>query len=256
MAAAIVPAIQLGISAYSAYKKNKARKKAEEEARKLMQRTPEAQAAYGNLTGQAGELTQRGDTMMNAGSPLLSRASQYFQALMGGNRAAMNAELAPERAGIADSYKGAGKSVSLMRGPARDRAAAELNRERAGMMALLPAQARSQAIAGGADLGKYFTSSGMDAKSRGASLYAAALGSEDAVQATRLGQNINQGYLGLARDQASGDDGEGMGSLFGQLATGIMSYYGSRGMGGGGGMKTTNWSAPYSPYQAALQGAR
>lgn len=242
MAAAIIPAVQLGISAFSAYKRHKEQKKAAEEQARLQ---AEAAAARGEITQQAPQFAEQGRQLGQIGLPLLQSTSNYYRALIGGDRGAIDSALAPERASIQDTYRGASRGLSMLRGPTRDLATAELNRQRAGQLGLLPAQARANAVAGGQAAGEFATSAGLDARSRGASLYESAAGL--AQQAARTG--IDQGYLRLAQNQQNFQQSQGWGSLFGEVLKGVLN----RG-GGGGAIPTTGWTPPMSPYPASVYG--
>lgn len=245
MAAAVVPAVQLGISAFGAFKRHKAQKKQQQQQEQL---AAEAKAARGAITQQAPQFAQQGKAFGDIGLPLLRDSSNYYRALIGGDRGAIDAALAPERAGIADTYRGAQKSVDFMRGPTKDLAQAELNKQRAGQLGLLPAMARKGAIEGGTQLGLDTARTGLDARRMGASLYESA--GQLAHQGAQTG--INQGYLNLAQNQQNFDMGQGMGSLFGDVLKGVLGKFG----GGGGRLPTTTWNPPMSPYPTAIYGSR
>jgi hypothetical protein len=107
-----------------------------------------------------------------------------------------------------------------MRGPQRDQAEANLSRDTAGRVGLLPFQARTQALEGASALG-------MDASKTGAGLFA------DLVRPGEEGRQFN--------DKESAALGEGLGKIFGQVGGGLFSGPGGKfvnpfkGLFGGGG---------------------
>lgn len=231
MAAAIIPAIQLGISAYSAYKQRQAQKKQQEEAAR----------AAAEIKGQAGTFQERDRQLTQIGLPLLQSTSNYYRALIGGDRGAIDSALAPDRANIQDTYRGASRGLSMLRGPTRDLATAELNRQKAGQLGLLPAQARANAVQQGQRAGEFATSTGLESASRGASLYESAAG---------VGQD--QARVDIANRAQNYQQAQGWGSLFGEVLKGVLNR------GGGGGSQTpiptTGWTPPMSPYPASIYG--
>lgn len=147
-----IPIIGLGISAFSAYKQAKAQGDAAAAQRDMMQR----QSALANEIG--GFARQQ----MSFGQPAMQKAMQHYMTLATGNRGAINAELAPERAGLTDTYRGAeqGMTARMAAGPERDRAIAQLYRQKAGALGVMPFQARSAAFSGLEGLGKFATQQG------------------------------------------------------------------------------------------------
>lgn len=228
MAAAIVPAIQLGMSAFGAWRQHKAQKKQQ----------AQAAAAQKAITDQAGGFQARDRQLTQIGLPLLQSTSNYYRALIGGDRGAIDSALAPERAGITDTYRGAARGLSTLRGPTRDLATAELNRQKAGQLGLLPAQARANAVQQGQRAGEFAVGTGLESASRGASLYESAAG---------VGQQ--QARVDLANRQQNFDMSSGMGSLFGEVLKGILN----RG-GGTAPIPTTGWTPPLSPYPGSIYG--
>lgn len=257
MAAAILPAIQLGVGAFSAYKQHQAQKKAAQQQQQMFDAAKaaqdEAKAARGQITQQAPQFYEQGRQLGNIGMPLLQTTSNYYRALVGGDRGAMDAALAPDRAAITDTYRGAEKGITNLRGPTRDLARAELARSKAGALGLLPAQARRGAVEGAQHAGEYATSAGMDARSRGASLYesAAGLAAQGANAANTTAQTgIQQGYLNLAQGRQNYDMASGLGGLFGEVLKGILNR------GTKAPIPTTGWTPPMSPYPSAIYGSR
>lgn len=150
-----IPIIGLGISAYSAYKQSQAQKQAADMQKQMFQ----AQSGLANtLTGVA-------QNQMTLAQPALNKAMQHYMQLASGNRGAINSELAPERAGITESFSGAQKGLmnSTPAGPARDRAIAEMYRSKAGQLGVLPFQARNQAFGNLQQMGTNYLDSAMRA---------------------------------------------------------------------------------------------
>lgn len=86
--------------------------------------------------------------------PALQQALRYYSTLAGaGGRAGINQMLAPQIGQVTDYYRGAerGLSARMAPGPQRDRAIADLYRQKAGQLGMMPMQARAganQALAG------------------------------------------------------------------------------------------------------------
>jgi len=103
--------------------------------------TAQLGAAAPQLMGQGKQLTQQGAGYAGA-------AGNYYQKLLG-SRAGLREALAPDTASALDYYKGAAGSIGrTMTGGSRDQALAELERDKAGKLALMPAMARSAAATG------------------------------------------------------------------------------------------------------------
>lgn len=157
MAAAAIPAISMGAQYFMNRGKNK-------------QIGQQQQAGVAGLQNSATDLNKFGDKIGDAAGGFLGGAQKqftsannsldqsanYFSPLLRGGRAAIDQHLAPERAGITETYRGAGKAIeqSGMRGGTRDLANAELNRDRAAKLALLPAVARGNAAGAMLDVGQ------------------------------------------------------------------------------------------------------
>jgi hypothetical protein len=110
----------------------------------------------------------------------LDQSANYFSPLLRGNRAAIDQTLAPERAGITETYRGAGQALeqSGMRGGTRDLATAELNRDKASKLALLPSAARAGAADSMMKLGGEQGQLAGTQANTGANLFNAATGSK------------------------------------------------------------------------------
>lgn len=96
----------------------------------------------------ARQMLNMGQGQFQMGMPALSKAMQHYMTLATGSRGAINQELAPERAGLTETFSGAqrGMERSMAPGAARDQAIADLARRRSGALGLLPAQARQGAF--------------------------------------------------------------------------------------------------------------
>ena len=245
MAAAIIPAIQLGISAYSAYKTNQAQKKAQQQQQQLMD---ESAKARGEITKQAPQFFDASRQLQQIGVPLLQTTGNYYKSLIGGDRGAIDSALAPDRAALQETYAGAQKGITNLRGPTRDLAQAELAKSRAGAMGLLPSIARANAVEGGQRAGEFATTAAGEQRSRGASLFESAAGLAGGAANT----GVNQGYLQLAQGAQNASQAKGMGTLIGQVLTGILN----RNQGGGAQspVPTTTWRPPMSPYPSSIYG--
>jgi hypothetical protein len=218
------------MSAFGAWRQHKAQKKQQEQAL----------ASQKAITDQAPQFMEQGRQLGQLGLPLLQSSSNYYRALIGGDRGAIDSALAPERAGIQDTYRGASRGLSMLRGPTTDLATAELGRQKAGQLGLLPAQARANAVQQGQRAGEFATGAGLDARSRGASLYESAAG---------VGQN--QARIDQGNRQQNFDMSSGMGSLFGEVLKGILNRKG----GGGGSPLPNTMTPPWSPYPASIYGS-
>jgi hypothetical protein len=183
-------------------------------------------AQAGLKPGIAGTL-QGANFLSSTGQPLLTQAATYYRNLLGTSKSGVQSAIAPAVAGVTDAARGARSSIeATMRGPQRDQAEANLSRDTAGRVGLLPFQARTQALEGASALG-------MDASKTGAGLFA---------DLVRPGEEARQ-----FNDKESAALGEGLGKIFGQVGGGLFSgpggkfvnpfkgMFGGGGSGGGGG---------------------
>jgi hypothetical protein len=102
---------------------------------------------YQQQAAMARQLAGLGQSQIATSQPALNKALAYYTNLAAGNRASINSTLAPDRAQLAETYKGAQRGVEARtaQGPQRDRAIAELMRQQAGQSGLMPFMARGQA---------------------------------------------------------------------------------------------------------------
>mgnify|MGYP001617056874 CR=1 FL=1 len=99
-------------------------------------------AAGAPLVKTGTDLIREGRGYTGQGAESLAPAASYYRNVLG-SRSAANAALAPERATALDYYGGAQrKAQRTLRGPQRDTAVAELDRQQAGQLASYLPQAR------------------------------------------------------------------------------------------------------------------
>lgn len=190
-------------------------------------------ASYGRGGEGAGafsKLMGAGDQQAQQGNQLAGPVNNYYRALIGGNRAALQGAVAPERQQINATYEGAEEGAKRMRGPARDRALAKLRLQKAGQVGTLPYTARRDAAAAAGNLAQSQTGAA-------ASIYARALDSSDARDRARLndirtreGLQLEGARVNLANKENQRQSGGGFGNLFYDLISGIG---GKKGLGGG-----------------------
>lgn len=123
----------------------------------------------GQQSGLAKTMTGLAGDSFAAGGPALNKAMDYYRTLASGSRGAIDSALAPARAGLTDTYSGAQRGIEATTGagPQRDRAIAEMQRQKAGQMGIMPFNAQAGAVGAMADLGGSMLN-------RGASLYGGA----------------------------------------------------------------------------------
>lgn len=200
------------------------------------------QASDGLLTRSAGlnttgaDLLTRGGATVASGQRDLSQSSDYYRTLLGGSRAAANAALAPETASITSLYRGAEKNLGRtpMSGGARELAAAELNRDRVGKLALLRPTARANAAGaltqigfGRLGAGQQDESAGIGAQGMSADILSALYGGERGSSDRTADRKLQQNYLTQQRNA-------GIGKFLFSLLQGGMGQLGRSGGGGGG----------------------
>ena len=190
-----VPAVSLGISAFSAWKNARAAGKAGAAQNALLGEQAQS-ARLGRNLGQG---------MVQAGMPATQSALSYYSKLLQGNRAMMSQAVAGPTAQITDTYRGAERGLERMgvRGGERATALAELNRDRASSIAGLTTGVQGQAADRLADIGTSLSGQGMAGISGAGSQFGSAA----------------QGYGGQATDfrQAGRQDMAGMGYSLGEL---------------------------------------
>lgn len=143
-----------------------------------MQRSPEEAMALQGAQSTAQNLTTQGNTLLGQGAPLLGQAGNYWQTLLGGNRAAMAQATAGPRAALTDVYRGAEANLdrSGIRGAQRDVAAAELGRDRAGQIARLTTGVQPAAAQGVGMIGNQLLGTGASLAEGAGSIWGNLLG--------------------------------------------------------------------------------
>lgn len=177
-----IPLIGLGVSAYSAYNQSKNASRQAKMQEQMM----------GNQTALAREMSGFARGQFSAAQPAMAKAMDYYRTLASGTRGAIDAKLAPERAAMNETYKGAEMGITsrLAPGATRDRQIAELYRQRAGQQGLMPFMARQQAVGSMADLAGNMTGYGLDAQRGAASALTGA--STTGMNAARLSSDAGQ----------------------------------------------------------------
>lgn len=230
MAAAAIPAISMGAQYFMNRGTNKRIAQQQTTATQGLQNSATDLSAFGTKLGDtAGGFLGDAQKQFGQANTSLDQSANYFSPLLRGGRAAIDQTLAPERAGITETYRGAGKALeqSGMRGGTRDVAGAELNRDRAAKLALLPSAARQGAASAMLQVGQ--TQGNMAATQAGtaANLFG------NATQAKGVSGSGYNALLGDATDRwktqnaAGGVAGGGIGSM-------IFDAIKSQGKKGGG----------------------
>ena len=206
-----IPLITAGVSAYSAYKAAKSQSKAAGEQKALMNH----QSALAN------EMSGFARNQYSSAQPAMQKAMQHYMQLATGNRAAISSAIAPERNAMTESYRGAerGMESQLAPGPARDRAIAELYRQRAGNLGVMPFQARNAAFGNLAQMGQQGVDNSLRAYSGAGSALTGA--SNTGVNYMNANNQAQQGYQNLIAN-------------VGKFGTSIYDIYRRRRAGGGG----------------------
>lgn len=137
--------------------------------------------------------------------PAISKAMQYYTKLAGGNQAAIQNTLAPQIASMTDVYRGAesGMTNKMSAGAGRDRATADLQRQKAAQLSMMPMMARTNANEQLGTIGTSIMGQGNSMLSAAGGPFAGASNSLNADQAQK---NINRGNFM--------DFGASMGKIF------------------------------------------
>lgn len=197
-----VPLIGMGISAYMSYK----------QAKSMGKMAAGQEALMGKQTGLSDELATFARGQHTMAEPALNKAMQYYMQLAAGNRGKIDETLAPDRAALNETYRGAERGLTsrMAAGPSRDRAIAELYRSRAGQLGLMPMMARTNAMGA-------LNSMGSDAMQRALQGYGQA--------GNALTGASNTGYNAMtARNQANQAWGDFAGNMT-KVGTGIYDWW-------------------------------
>lgn len=97
-----------------------------------------------NLSKLISDISQRQHSIAD---PAISKAMAYYSKLAGGNSAAIQSTLAPQIASMTDVYRGAESGMTNKMGPGagRDMAVADLQRQKAAQLSMMPMMARTNA---------------------------------------------------------------------------------------------------------------
>lgn len=191
MAAAAVPAISMGAQYFMNRGKNKKIAAAQTAGTTGLQDSSSDLSKFGDKIGDsAGSFLGGAQKQFGAANNTLDQAGNYFSPLLRGGRAAIDQSLAPDRAAVTETYRGAGKAIeqSGMRGGTRDLANAELNRDKAGKLALLAPAARANAAGAMVQLGGAQGSLAAAQAGAGSSLF-------NSASAAKAGSNTGYGTL-------------------------------------------------------------
>lgn len=223
-----IPLVMAAVSAGGAVASHYAQQSAQKAASAY---TPQEQAALDASNKTAGQLSTTGAALTKTGADTtatglgtMAPAASYFKTLLTGNRAAMSQATAGPRGALADTYTGAARSLEQggVRGAAKDVATGELARSKAGAISSLitgvqPAAAGALAGIGGqqAAVGAQQTGAGVSATEGAGNIYG------NVLDGTTQKQQF--GY------QAGAQEGQQVGSAFGQFISGLVQYYGGKG---------------------------
>lgn len=185
MPQAIIPAVSIGSSIFGGImggRKTGAQKQLEANT-----------AAQSGLANQMSSFAREQHSMA---SPALQRAMQYYTQLAVGGRGAIGSALAPDKNRLLETYRGAERGMDSMVGPSRDNALAELQRQKAGQLGMMPFMARQNAMGQLGDMGNTLSRNALSAYGgAGNALQGAAegLGMQDNMQARQRAAWTNMG---------------------------------------------------------------
>lgn len=184
--------------------------------RSAMERSPEELAALRGATGAAGDLSRQGQGLTHMGLPAVGGASNYWQTLLGGNRAAMAQATAGPRAALTDQYRGAERGLerSGLRGATRDLASANLSRDRASRIAGLTTGVQPMAAEQLGNLGLGLTGQGTAALMGTGNIWSSLLreAAANRYQGNQAGQQTSSQVGGLIWDILAGSSGSAAGA--------------------------------------------
>lgn len=224
------PAIGIGSSLLGSWIGSKATQSA-------MQRTPEEQRALAGGQREAGFLAKQGTMLTQAGMPAVTGATDYYTALLRGNRAQMGLATAAPRAALTEQYRGAERGLerSGVRGATKELARAELSRDRASRVAGLTTGVQPMAAQALGGLGTTLTGQGTAAHYGAGANYAGLLraGTENRVYGREQGQQAGSAWGSTIFDLLMG--GAGGGSSGGSWWQNLLGGGGPGGGGPGGG---------------------
>lgn len=190
----------------------------------------QAVSALAPPTLQAGKtLTQQGTGYLGQGASELAPAASYYRNVLG-SRSAANTALSPERNTALEYYGGAQRKLQrTMRGPARESAIAELDRQKAGQLASYLPQARQAGAQGLERVGSLY--GGMGAQALGAGTSLTGQGLNAAAQGAYLGSGLFNQASQLRDQERQG--GQAWGNILYDLAGSLFGMGGKKPLASG-----------------------
>lgn len=142
-------------------------------AKASTQLTPTETLYGGNAAAAGNQLASTGMRLTSSGMDTIAPAQSYFSRILGGSRASLREQMAPEAGQISDTYRGAARSLtrSGLRGADYEQAAADLARDKAGKLSTLPLTIRPQAANTLLNLGTTMTGQGTQATGAAGGLF-------------------------------------------------------------------------------------
>lgn len=169
-----------------------------------LKRSPEELAALKGAQGVAGTASGVAGSLLRQSKPYIEKPANYYQQLLGGNRAAMTQAVAPGIASATDVYRGAERNLDRtgVRGAARDVASADLGRQRAGQIASLTTGVQPWAAGQLAGLGTGLLGQATPLYGTAGNIYTNLLGRgyENRTNAMVEGREMGKTVGGLVRD--------------------------------------------------------
>lgn len=204
-------------------------------AKELSQRTPEELALMKSETGLADQQRSQGSQLFQAGMPAITNTVKYYQTLLGGNRNARMAAVAPEAQDTAAAYQGADLALqrSGARGGERVQAQAENSRAKAGAVARLVTGVRPQAAAALGAQGQGLVTASTAANNSAGGIYGSLLGADQQ----------NRQFAGKIGVEQGNKTSSGIGSLVARLMNGYSNGDKDNkwGFGGDSSSKSNAW---------------
>jgi hypothetical protein len=138
--------VGVGLSGYSMYKQGKQGDAANKQNQQSIDNQTALSRTLADYASKNYALTQ----------PALKKGIDYYSKLTGGGRADIQSAIAPDVAGVKDTYEGTQKYLEQqgVRGGGRDAAIAEAGRKEAGQIGMMPFQARQAATSKLTDIGQ------------------------------------------------------------------------------------------------------
>lgn len=184
-----VPLITAGISVAGSLLGNR-----KSGAEKAMEGTAKQQSA---LATQIQAMAKNQHTMAG---PALQKAMQHYMGLANGNTGAINSMLAPERGQLMETYRGAERGLSSRMAPGanRDTQMAELYRQRAGQMGMMPMMARQNAMGQLGNMGMTLNQGASDMMGMAGNVLSGATGTN--AQIAQMQRQRQQGWQALGQN--------------------------------------------------------